>query len=111
MLAVGDRIPGDERDRSAAQAWPDDLARVIYIDHFGNAITGLRASALGNNDRLVAGGHVLKRARTFSDVPENAGMWFENANALAEIAVNCGRADQEFDLVVGTDITIQKGGG
>ena len=26
--------------------WPDDLAEVIYIDHFGNVITGIRAKRL-----------------------------------------------------------------
>ena len=109
-LATGDQPPGDARP-NVDRGWADDLAKVIYIDNFGNAITGIRASSLGENDQLLASGHVLKRARTFSDVPESEGMWFENANALAEIAVNCGRADQEFDLVVGTDITVQRNGG
>jgi S-adenosylmethionine hydrolase len=26
--------------------WPDDLAEIAYIDHFGNAMTGLRAAPL-----------------------------------------------------------------
>ena len=110
-LAAGGKIPGDERapGSQGANVWPADLARIIYIDNFGNAITGIRAASLGAKDQLTAGGHTLRRARTFSDVPENEGMWFENANALAEIAVNCGRADQKFDLVVGTDITVQSG--
>ena len=111
MLAVGREIPGDERAANDTDPWPGDLEKIIYIDNFGNAITGIRAASLGAKDQLTAGGHTLQRARTFSDVPENEGMWFENANELAEIAVNCGRADQEFDLVVGTDVTVQKGDG
>jgi len=31
--------------------------------------------------------------------------WYENANGLAEIAVNQGRAD-DFDLFVGTPVTV-----
>src|SRR5690348_11690170 len=26
--------------------WPDDLAEIVYVDHYGNAMTGLRASAV-----------------------------------------------------------------
>ena len=26
--------------------WPDDLPEIVYLDHFGNAITGLRADFL-----------------------------------------------------------------
>ena len=111
MLAAGGEIPGDERTENHVNGWPADLAKIIYIDNFGNAITGIRAASLGAKDQLTAGDHTLQRARTFSDVPENEGMWFENANALAEIAVNCGRADQEFDLVVGTDVTVKAGDG
>lgn len=111
-LATGGQPPGEARDpgERLADDWPDDLGKVIYIDHFGNAITGIRASSLGEKDRLVASGHALMRARTFSEVPENEGLWYENANGLAEIAVNCGRADHEFDLVVGSDVTIERGG-
>ena len=34
---------------------PRDLARVIYVDHYGNAMTGLRAAGLGPKARLGAG--------------------------------------------------------
>src|SRR6516165_9582204 len=26
--------------------WPDDLCEIVYVDHFGNAMTGLRAAVL-----------------------------------------------------------------
>jgi len=44
MLARGEPPPGrPHQDKSDRQAdWPDDLGEIVYIDHFGNAMTGLR---------------------------------------------------------------------
>ena len=86
--------------------WPDDLAQVIYIDHFGNAMTGLRAARLGPDARLALAGAALDRARTFSDLPKGGAFWYENANGLAEIAVNSGRADELLGLSVGMDVEV-----
>jgi S-adenosyl-L-methionine hydrolase (adenosine-forming) len=86
--------------------WPDDFAEVVYIDHFGNAMTGLRAATLPFSARLAAGDRVVARARTFSAVPEGAAFWYENANGLAEIAVNCGRADAALGLAPGSPVTV-----
>ena len=46
MLARGDEVPGEPVDaaRVGPQDWPDDLAEIIYLDEFGNAMTGMRAS-------------------------------------------------------------------
>jgi len=49
--------------------WPDDLAEIVYIDHFGNALTGLRGGSLPPNARLAAGGHSIAHAQTFASVP------------------------------------------
>jgi S-adenosylmethionine hydrolase len=84
--------------------WPDDLAEIVYIDDYGNAITGVRAAALSAETRLAAGGRVVARARTFSDVPAGAAFWYENSNGLAEIAVNSGRADSVLGLAIGTPV-------
>ena len=42
----------------------------------------------------------------FDDVPEGAALWYENANGLAEIAVNLGRASEMLGLAIGTAITV-----
>lgn len=81
--------------------WPEELWQVVYIDHFGNAITGLRAEAVSRDSRLQVHGHTLSWARTFSEQAPGRGFWYENANGLVEIAVNQGRADQVFNLGVG----------
>ena len=49
-------------------------------------------------------GKTLPRARTFADVPAGQPFWYENANGLAEIAVNRGRADRALALAVGSGV-------
>ena len=109
-IARGEEPPGEEADPTVRilPGWPADLARIIYVDTFGNAMTGIRAATLGGGDHLSAGGQAFARARTFADVEPGAGLWFENANGLAEIAVNSGRADVAFGLSVGTEVTVRK---
>ena len=68
--------------------WPDDLCEIVYVDHFGNAMTGLRAATLPHEARLATAGRVLERAVTFSDRPPGQSFWYENSNGLGEIAVN-----------------------
>jgi S-adenosylmethionine hydrolase len=86
--------------------WPDDLPEIIYIDRYGNAMTGLRAALLPAGGRLTVCGRVLKRARTFSDVPPGDAFWYENSSGLAEIAVNGGRAAEALGLVIGSPVAI-----
>ncbi len=82
--------------------WPDDSFRIVYIDRFGNAMTGVRAATLASTVMLTVNGHSLRSARTFADVPAGEAFWYENANGLVELAVNRGRADEVLGLQVGT---------
>ena len=86
--------------------WPDDLAEIVYIDHYGNALTGWRGDRLPATAHLVAGGQRIAPAATFSAVPPGTAFWYVNANGLAEIAVNSGRADQRLGLAVGSSVTV-----
>src|SRR6185437_8368793 len=64
MLARGEPPPGQPRKDSADRRadWPDDLCEIVYVDHFGNAMTGLSRrvgywsawgpSAIGSRARL-----------------------------------------------------------
>jgi hypothetical protein len=108
ILARGEPPPGrlrtDDADRQPD--WPDDLAEVVYIDHYGNAMTGLRAATVPQSARLGVAGRTLERARTFSDLPRGEAFWYENSNGLVEIAINRGRADQSLGLSVGRSVAI-----
>jgi S-adenosyl-L-methionine hydrolase (adenosine-forming) len=86
--------------------WPDDLPEIVYIDRYGNAITGLRADSLPKDARLDVRRRALRRVRTFSDVPSGEAFWYENSNGLAEIAVNAGRAAEVLGLAIGDPVAI-----
>lgn len=107
MLAEGTALAeelGDEIDW-AAKEWPDDLARIVYIDRYGNAMTGIRARSMGMA-KLVVNGQVLNRVRTFSDAAPGEGFWYENSSGLVEIAVNQGAAARYFGLAAGDAVEI-----
>jgi S-adenosylmethionine hydrolase len=108
MLARGEAPPGPLRGDEAHRCrdWPDDLHEVVYIDVYGNAMTGLRAAVLAPGARLAAGGRLLERVRTFGDRPPGTAFWYENANGLAEIAVNQGRADRLLGLAIGSRVEV-----
>lgn len=107
-LARGEAPPGERRapQEGVRREWPDDLAEIIYIDHFGNAMTGLRAPRVPAEARLRVGDRLLRSARTFSSVAPGSAFWYENANGLVEIAVNQGRADQIVGLEIGDIIEV-----
>lgn len=88
--------------------WPDDYARIIYIDHFGNAMTGIRVSSLDKEDHIRINNYTLHYARIFSDVTAGDAFWYENANGLVEIAVNQGRADDSMRINVGDAVQLVK---
>jgi S-adenosylmethionine hydrolase len=81
-----------------------ELASVIYIDHYGNACTGLRE--FRKDWRLRAGGRKLGYARTFEDAAEP--FWYENSMGLVEIAVPRGSAARQLRLKVGSRVAWQR---
>ncbi len=108
MLARGEPPPGDPATPAFRDPQrPDELAEAVYIDHFGNVITGVRAAAAGAAAFVVINGRRLPRAGTFSDVPVNGAFWYENANGLVEIAVNQGRAADVLDVAIGDPVELE----
>jgi len=105
-LARGGPPPGQPHQPTRFRTWPDDLAEIVYVDHYGNAITGLRAAALPPEARLGVTGVVLPRVRSFSEVPSGVALCYENANGMMEVAVNCGRADAVLGLTIGSKLTV-----
>lgn len=83
-----------------------DLARILYIDHYGNAWTGLRADGCPPGTRLQAGAVELARAETFADVGRGEPFWHANSAGLVEIAVNRGDAAGQLGLRVGDLVTV-----
>lgn len=108
-LASGDAPPGTPVDPSAlvGHDWPEELHEVVYVDHYGNAMTGVRAAGVPREAIIELAGRELTYARTFSDVPVGTPFWYDNANGLLEISVNQGRADTILGAIAGTPIAIR----
>ena len=110
-LARGGNVPGVSVSKSCLEQsdWPDDLFQVIYIDRFGNALTGVRAGTVAEDALLEVNGQRVKMARTFSVVPRGEAFWYLNANGLVEFAVNRGRAETVLGLKTGTAFKLPDG--
>lgn len=108
-IARGEDPPGELRDATGRidRGWPEDHSCIIYVDHFGNAMTGIGAGSVPGHALLVAKGRVLPRARTYSDMPAGEPFWYANANGLVEIAVGCGNAGESLGLRVGDPVAWQ----
>jgi S-adenosylmethionine hydrolase len=84
--------------------WPSDLCKVVYVDDYGNLITGVRACSLNQGAYVRAAGLEIGFARTFCEVRPGQVFWYENALGLVELAVNQGRADRTLGKRPGDEI-------
>ena len=102
-IAVGTLSPDELRSLPAlATAFGgDDLEEVIYVDHYGNACTGIRSAHALADRLLMANGHHISGARIYGAVPQGTPLWYGNSHGLIEIAVNCGSAAKALGLRVG----------
>ena len=83
-----------------------DLARVIYIDHYGNAWTGVRGVL--KDARISAAGRQFGHSESFGLVGKGEGFWFLNSVGLLELAVNRGSAAAAYGLKVGDPVQVQR---
>lgn len=106
--APGDPVPDgwrDAADRPGAD-WPDRLEEIIYVDRFGNLMTGIVAAGISSDAAVVAGGRRLTRHETFSEAPLGEAFWYENSNGLVEISANRKSAADALGLGVGDSVSI-----
>lgn len=86
--------------------WPSDLAKVVYIDAFGNLMTGLDAKNIKKNREIRIGGRAVSYAETFCRVPPEKLFWYSNSLGLIEIAANGDSAAAQLSLVLGDTILL-----
>jgi S-adenosylmethionine hydrolase len=103
-LAQGSWLPAEELDvaRLLTPVWPQDLMRVVYLDSYGNAITGVRARAVGRDTVFNVGGTHCRFSPTFAEAQPQIPFWYENSSGLVEIALANGRAAEFLNLKVGS---------
>ena len=105
MLARGNRSAARlKKAPLAVNFGADDLGEVIYVDHFGNLVTGLRAGAVPQGRKLDIDGRGIPHARVFSGVRQEEVFWYENSLGLAEIAANSASAAGKLGFTIGTPV-------
>ncbi|WP_456378473.1 SAM hydrolase/SAM-dependent halogenase family protein [Thiolapillus sp.] len=87
-------------------SWPTDLEEIVYVDGFGNAMTGISASSVPGFQGVVIGGHSIRRATTFSSVAIGELFCYVNSIGLVEIAVNQGNATEVLQLCIGHSVDV-----
>ena len=102
-LANGEDVAGTSIDINEMVGFhsPLDRNRIIYLDHFGNAISGITAEEVTDNAIISINGKSVRYARTFSEVSIGEPFWYRNSFGLVEIAVNCGSAVGLLGLELG----------
>lgn len=110
MLATDSLPPGALRVMDALQpcAVMGELAEIVYVDHYGNALSGLRAASVPTQCVLEVAGQRLPNAGTFADVRPGSAFWYENSLGLVEIAVNQGNAARQLGLEPGTPLRVAR---
>jgi S-adenosylmethionine hydrolase len=108
-LALGEPLPKSyiEHITRRSKAPPPDIAEVVYLDGYGNAVSGLRAQAVHPESTLNVHGTSIDGARTFSAVPVGQPFWYENSMGLVEVAANQGSAADMLQMEIGTLVEVK----
>lgn len=106
MLASGalDTKQLEPKAALAADFGAADLPEIIYIDHYGNAMSGIRASGIEHSSCFSVNGHALPYARVFSAVPPGFAFWYENSLGLVEFAANAANAAGQLGIRIGSAV-------
>jgi S-adenosyl-L-methionine hydrolase (adenosine-forming) len=100
MLATGRRRTAKlvKRSRLSVNLGPDDIDEVIYVDHYGNLMTGMRAAAVPPHRNMALRGRRIAHARVFAAAAPGQLFWYENSLGLVEIAANGASAQRLLRL-------------
>ncbi|MDD5390837.1 MAG: SAM-dependent chlorinase/fluorinase [Gallionellaceae bacterium] len=78
-----------------------ELPRILYIDHYGNAWSGIRGGVAEAGANIEVKGQILPWRRVFIEAGKGEAFWHVNSSGLVEIAVNRGSAAEKLGLKVG----------
>jgi S-adenosylmethionine hydrolase len=83
-----------------------DLPRILYVDHYGNAWTGLRGALMAGEAVLEVKGARLPYRRVFVEAERGETFWHVNSVGLVEIAANRASAAALLAIGVGDPVRI-----
>lgn len=84
---------------------------ILFIDHFGNAITNIMQMKLEPNFQsdkimLTVGNYIIPLVTTFGDVAVGESLAYYGSGGFVEIALNGGSAAEEFNLQIEQKVEI-----
>ena len=86
--------------------WQEDTGRIVFVDAYGNLMTGLRAAKISEKCTLHVADQGIPRAETFCHVAPGGLFWYCNSQGLLEIAANGTSAAKMLSLALGDEILI-----
>ena len=109
-LALGKAVERETRgmDEAWREPYPDDLPEIIYTDGFGNAMTGVRVSAVPESATIEIGGRRVEHERIFAEAGPGIPFWYGNSLGLVEVAVGFGSAAEKLGLEIGMEIAVRE---
>lgn len=115
-LAMGEPVallgPAGDSGALGPAPPPADGPRLVWIDHFGNAISDLDAASPAGR-RLAAGGRLTVAGRTvagpranYEEAPDGEPFWYWGSGGAVEIAVPGGSAAARLGLSPGLALAV-----
>jgi S-adenosylmethionine hydrolase len=93
-------------DTMVGSGWPEDTRRIVFVDAYGNLMTGLRAGKISKKRTVLVADRVIRHAETFCHARSGGLFWYENSQGLLEIAANGASAAKMLSLALGDEIWI-----
>jgi hypothetical protein len=90
----------------AGMDWPAALPEVVYVDAYGNLLTGLAGTSLGADAVLGVRGRRVAYRRTFCEAVPGEIFWYRNSCGLVEIAVSGGTAHGLSGAGIGDSVAV-----
>ena len=87
--------------------WPLELQEIVYIDSFGNCMTGVSGSSIQLSNTVTIRNTDFNYADKFSDVAIGQGFWYINSIGLVEIAANQASIADMCKIAIGTPMCMQ----
>ena len=108
-LANGKKIDSEHINKESLVGleWPEELFEIIYIDHYGNAMTGIDARNLSQGVKIKIKGEKLHYARTFAEAKKGEMFWYKNSIGLVEASLKEMPISREQNLSIGDQVVLE----
>lgn len=86
--------------------WDNQIYEVIYIDPFGNLMTGIHSKVVSPQTIFRFKGKKVLCADTYSSMEKDELCWYVNSTNLVEFALPSSRAEENFKAQISDSIEV-----